>query len=622
MNLLTELERQQRYLDQLPKNFAFPLFNAKKALDSQRRSGYRDTAAAAREIVDNAIEAGARHVHVVFDTTQEGKRIVTNVAFVDDGPGMLPGMTRYALTWGGGTHTEDPAFIGKFGFGLPNSSINQTRRTEVYTRTVPAGPITRAVLDLDLYATDFGVQTIPEPEVVDRLPAFVERYLKREHAAFETGTVVVWAAPDRLTYRTPDNLKRLLVDDFGTTYRYLLDDVVLKVQGGPVHPVDPLFVTPGFRLYVAPEEGGAREVEDAVIPVVVRRDTETGDLVYERLVNPEVQALPDAPDFVLASAFRVKVARFPYGFVRGEPRYKGTDAHARFQIRKTRRGISFVRARREIETVDAFPRSSQEEAREMGNWPLLQSYAYHFGMEIRFEPELDELFGITNDKQAVRPAEAFWKLMAAEGVDALLREEDRWQRVTRKKERADETAAATQQPDVPTPAELAAHAADYATGDGASVPPAQFEQARENFEAAVRALQEAEDLAEDEARDRLSRRAKRSRYAVEFVEAPSGPAWEPARRGLQVVVRVNKAHPFFEEVYAPLLALPEALGARLGLDLFLIALSKSELEADEPMRLWYEGQRARKWSDFLGLGLRHLAHALGTLDEDEPPEYE
>jgi hypothetical protein len=38
------------------------------------------------------------------------------------------------LSWGGGTQFDDPDFIGKFGFGLPNASINQTRRVEVYTR--------------------------------------------------------------------------------------------------------------------------------------------------------------------------------------------------------------------------------------------------------------------------------------------------------------------------------------------------------------------------------------------------------------------------------------------------------------------------------------------------------
>ena len=63
-----ELERQEKYLAELPPDFTFPLFNTKRALDSQRQNGYRNTAVAAREIVDNALEAKATKVHVIFET--------------------------------------------------------------------------------------------------------------------------------------------------------------------------------------------------------------------------------------------------------------------------------------------------------------------------------------------------------------------------------------------------------------------------------------------------------------------------------------------------------------------------------------------------------------------------
>ena len=72
--LLSELERQEKYLAQLPEDYEFPLFNARQAVESQRRSGYKDTAAASREIVDNAIEACATRVDVVFDTVKAKQR--------------------------------------------------------------------------------------------------------------------------------------------------------------------------------------------------------------------------------------------------------------------------------------------------------------------------------------------------------------------------------------------------------------------------------------------------------------------------------------------------------------------------------------------------------------------
>jgi hypothetical protein len=45
--LLGEVERQQTTLEQLELDFTFPLFNSEKALESQRQSGYRTSAAAA-----------------------------------------------------------------------------------------------------------------------------------------------------------------------------------------------------------------------------------------------------------------------------------------------------------------------------------------------------------------------------------------------------------------------------------------------------------------------------------------------------------------------------------------------------------------------------------------------
>src|SRR5437868_2393648 len=154
--LLTEIERQEAVLAELPEDYEFPLFDGRQAIESQRKSAYKNTARAAREIVDNGYEAGAKNVWVVFKRPSEEDRgkherrdAVSGVAFIDDGPGMVPMMARYALSWGGGTHFNDPTGIGRFGFGLPNSSINQTRCVEVYTRTGAKQPWTCATLDIN-----------------------------------------------------------------------------------------------------------------------------------------------------------------------------------------------------------------------------------------------------------------------------------------------------------------------------------------------------------------------------------------------------------------------------------------------------------------------------------------
>jgi len=191
--LLNEIERQKKYLADLPDDFMFPLFNTRRALESQRQNGYRNTAVAARELVDNAFEGGASKMHILFEAKRNNTRtVVSTVAFIDNGSGMLPKMARFALSWGGGTHFDDPHFIGKFGFGLPNASINQTKLVEIYTRTSQRDPITKAWLNLDDYG-DYTQQSIPEPMTGD-LPDFVKRYMKKEG--------LDWAVPRVASKRT------------------------------------------------------------------------------------------------------------------------------------------------------------------------------------------------------------------------------------------------------------------------------------------------------------------------------------------------------------------------------------------------------------------------------------
>jgi hypothetical protein len=622
--LLSEVERQKKYLAQLPEDYSFPLFSARQAVESQRRSGYKDTAAAAREIVDNAIEAGATRVDVVFDTVKaaNGKRSVTAIAFIDNGSGMLPEMARYALSWGGGTHFDDPEFIGRFGFGLPNSSINQTRRVEVYTRTSGGEQFTRALLDITSPSA-FGLQVVPPPDHTE-LPTFVRQYIERNKLKVEHGTVVVWVEPDRLTYRSPAFLKDHLIDDFGVTYRYLVQQdghsvtdrhVHLVVEGIRVEAVDPLFLLPGARLYVRPEDGGSQLIEDRTLPVKFAFDPETGEKRLT-LVEDQSELARDDPGAVI-STIQVRIARFPVGFaVFQKAKAEKDDSHRRFDIRKSRRGMSFVRSGRELQTVDAFPRSPHDVASGLGEWPLLQTYAYHWGVEVRFRPHLDEVFGITNDKQGVRPIEDFWRVLAQKELDQALRRENRNQENARRRQTTDE---ATPGPDAgPTQAEHAAEAADVAIGKRPRVPDRHIPDARNAAEQEAEQRAEREGTSVDEAREALEREAKRRRHLVTYHDQEHGPFYEPVWRGSQVEVKVNRRHPFYEVFYADLLQLPGGARAKAALDLVLLALGRTELTVEDPdMELWLSAQRKHLWSPFLDTALRSLAQRMDSGDEDE-----
>jgi len=415
-SLLDEIERQKRYLARLPADYKFPVMSGRQAIESQRHSGYKNTARAAREIVDNAYEAGATKVHITFDRVEEqqrekGKRrdAVRAIAFIDNGPGMLPRMLQYALTWGGGTHSRNPRGIGKFGFGLPNSSLNQTTRVEVYSRT-KGKPWYRAFLDVSALS-EFADVNIEQPTPAE-LPGFVTAYLGKHRWKLESGTVVLWVKPDRLTHTQGNALKELLLEDFGVVYRGLLDKFEIVVEDVRVQKVDPLFLTPDALLYKAPEAGGAARTYERTFPLKFFVEPETGARHLELLPNKAAATAAQRDPNAKVGVVTIRIARFPYGFVQGEKRFRGTEEYKRFEFRKPRRGISFVRAGREIDTFDAFPRSARDEARGLGDWPLLQSYAYHWAVEASFSPEMDEAFGIGHDKQNLRPIEDFWRVLA------------------------------------------------------------------------------------------------------------------------------------------------------------------------------------------------------------------
>src|SRR5258708_25958018 len=214
-------------------------------------------------------------------------------------------------------------------------------------------------------------------------------------------------------------LKEHWVDDFGVVYRYLLRDaeagkeIEHKVEGVKVEPVDPLSLHKRGGNYLPYEQGGAEEIINRTIAVKYYREPETGG-VHAKKVQEKEEVDPKDPNLLAVGSIHVKAARFPVGFAEYKGKRKGetTDAHRRFEIRKSRGGMSVVRAGREIETGDVFPRSMRDIASGVGHWPLLQADAYHWGVEVKSEPSLDEIFGINNDNRAVRRIASVWRIVA------------------------------------------------------------------------------------------------------------------------------------------------------------------------------------------------------------------
>ena len=309
-----------------------------------RDSGYRSTAAAVAEFVDNSIQAGAQvvHVHVLKGHSD---RYPVEIAVSDDGEGMAAEDLSRALTFGGSGRFGDRSSLGRYGMGLPNAALSCARRVDVYSWRSRRRTLV-STLDLDEMTAEPDV-LLAAPEESDR-PALA--------ASDIHGTLVYLSLCDRLEHRRPSTIARKLSQSLGRTYRHFLEGGIgITVNGENVSPVDPLFLATDW-------DHSASVFGD---PLRYSLSTDAGlgsvEVVFSEL---PVEAWCDLP------------AR--------EKRQRGiTNAT----------NVSVVRADREVDSGWWFMGKKRR-----------QNYDDWWRCEIRFDPVLDELFGITHTKQQITPS--------------------------------------------------------------------------------------------------------------------------------------------------------------------------------------------------------------------------
>lgn len=356
------------------------IIDAYLGLNALRQAGYRSTATAVAELVDNSIEANADKIDIialsedVFLSNRTSSQ-VTSIAVLDNGDGMNEETLASCLSMGWGTRLETRDGLGRFGFGLKGSSISQARRVEVYSWTSP-GKVMRAHLDLDEIKEN-GLSTLPEPVTVN-LPDWLVSACSEKLE--DNGTLVLWSNMDNLDLKRPETLVNRLNGELCRIYRHFLDDdddygtkrniTVHSVQKGqksiakssPLLANDPLYLlTPNNLVGYENEATNSPYIEPFSIDV--RYSLGGAEMLSKvgfqfTIAQPEIQSL------------------------------HGSSPQGKHYAKNT--GISFVRAGREI---------------DFGNFDFLDRYEPRhrwWGAEVRFEPVLDELFGLTNNKQEVR----------------------------------------------------------------------------------------------------------------------------------------------------------------------------------------------------------------------------
>lgn len=321
-----------------------------KFVQATRDSGYKGTASAVAELVDNSIQAGATRIAIAVQLSKESAEHPIVLRVVDNGCGMNSKTLRTALRFGGSSRFNDRAGLGRYGMGLPNSSLSQARRLTAYTWTRERGQVLSSYLDLDEIA-EGDLTEVPRPARVPR-PSFA--------TGSASGTAIEWTRCDRLDNRRISTIVRKLHAAVGRRFRHFLwAGVEVSINDELVCPIDPLFLHPESLF-----QGATQFADDATY---------------------EIAAAPDTPD--VTGSVRVRFSELPVAewshLNNREKRARGISKGA---------GVSVVRCGREVDYGWFFLGGKRRE-----------NYDDWWRCEISFDPVLDEAFGITHTKQQVRP---------------------------------------------------------------------------------------------------------------------------------------------------------------------------------------------------------------------------
>lgn len=344
------------------------------AVRAMRDSGYRNTDYALAELIDNSVQARATQVDVIClevmkQVSQRKSRRIEKIAVVDNGEGMTPQTLRIALQFGNGTHLRDRKGIGRFGMGLPNSSISQCRRLEVWSWQ--AGPKNAMWTYLDVDEIEAGgLKAVPQP-IEKPVPT---EWLERSELFGTSGTLVLWSNFDdhRLQWRgakaTLENTENLI----GRMYRKFIDagDLTIRLAAynegkvtfdAPTRVNDPLYLTP-----------------DSSTPSPFEKEAmfqTWGDGDQEFSIHMDGEEHIVSVRITWAKEDTVK---------RGSSADRGSTNYGKHAAKNV--GVSVVRERRELELDRAWTIGYDPRER----W---------WGVEVEFPSALDEIFGVTNNKQ-------------------------------------------------------------------------------------------------------------------------------------------------------------------------------------------------------------------------------
>ncbi|MCA0972260.1 ATP-binding protein [Halobacillus litoralis] len=349
------------------------------AIEAMRDNGYKNTAYAVAELIDNSIQAGATDVELLCSeeeiqlSKRKSKRL-KKIAILDNGSGMDSEVLAKSLQFGNGTRLKksERTGMGRFGMGLPASSISQGKRVDVWSWQGGIENAQMVSLDVD-NVKDNQAGDMPLP-VKQPVP---DEWVEAASNIGESGTLVVWSKLDRMMWSKGETLvshSELLI---GRMYRKFLENDKVKINLKVFDETKPTIFS--LERLTLPNDPGY------LIEKTSCREPFTDSAMFEPYggsENHEKKFYIHANGEEHEMSIRLSIAK-------DEAREgtAGSKPHGKHAAKNV--GISVVRAGRELELDQTLVLKSTPTER----W---------WGVEVEFPPSLDELMGVTNNKQTAR----------------------------------------------------------------------------------------------------------------------------------------------------------------------------------------------------------------------------
>ena len=358
------------------------LFPSSYTIRALRDSRYHNTAYAIAELIDNSVDAGAEQIELLCmerpPVKSRTRRRVSKIAVLDNGNGMGARTLFEALRFGGGDRHDSNEGIGKYGMGLPTSSMSQCKKVDVWTWQDGLDSAWHSSIDADAIAE--GDHDAPIPDQETPIPEMWRKAGSDEIYGHRSGTLVVWSELDKIRWKTAHAIIENTSREVGRIHRHFISNDIVRIRAAsflanrPTERKETPFVA-NDPLYL-------------MISTSTPEPWDSEPMFKQWFEKDYPTELDDGKEVTIEVKYSiVKTEALRTASLRQYPGSEDYGRHARHNI-----GVSVVREDREIVLEDAFLREGGSTENPQNRW---------WGCEVHFRRSCDELFGVDHNKQMV-----------------------------------------------------------------------------------------------------------------------------------------------------------------------------------------------------------------------------